>query len=43
MIAEKMGPTSKETTLRSYARTRWRPSPTAWELLERYAPANLRQ
>ena len=42
MIAEMMGHASTETTLRSYVRTRWRPSPAAWEVLGRYAPAHLR-
>ena len=42
MIAEMMGHASTDTTLRAYVRTRWRPSPAAWEVLGRYAPALLR-
>jgi len=41
-IAEMTGHASPETPLRSYVRTRWRPSPAAWEVLGRYAPAHLR-
>jgi len=41
MIAEMMGHASVETTLRSYVKTRWRPSPAAWEVLGRYAPNTL--
>lgn len=41
MIAEMMGHASVETTLRSYVKTRWRPSPAAWEVLGRYAPSAL--
>ena len=42
MIAEMMGHASPQTTIRSYVRTRWLPSPAAWEVLGRYAPAHLR-
>lgn len=41
MIAEMMGHASVETTLRSYVKTRWRPSPAAWEVLGRDAPSAL--
>lgn len=41
MIAEMMGHASVETTLRSYVKTRWRPSSAAWEMLGRYAPTAL--
>lgn len=38
VIAEMMGHASVETTLRSYIRARWRPSPGAWEVVGRYVP-----
>jgi len=41
MIAEMMGHATVETTLRSYVKTRWRPSPAAWEVLGRFAPTTL--
>jgi len=42
MVAEMMGHATVETTLRSYIKTRWRPSAAAWEVLGRYAPRHLR-
>ena len=42
MIAEMLGHSSLETTLRAYVRTRWRSSAAAREVLGRYRPSDLR-